>query len=414
MKRVLTIMTALILLTACASAPTAITTAVPTVTLAPTATFTLTQLPTATSTATLTATPYATNTPRPTDTPRPPTLRGLADKLKFKIGSQIIWENVVDPRVASSYKEIASKDFNELVIDGELIWGGTLVGTPKHIRPNQSTFNFEKADLLVDFAVKNGMSVQAHHLVWGLYFSANRTVLPDWVLKGNFSRDELVAIMQEHIRTVMEHYKGKVRAYTVVNEPFPYNQKVDFWFDRIGEVYIDIAFETARKADPNAILILNDAENFSLDNRRATYDYTTAQRLRNKTVEVNGKAYPLIDAVGIQMYIDAARAPTKEQLKATMKKYGEAGVRVYVTEALVSVAKLTGSPEEKQKTQADIYADMLSACLESGVCDGFAVFGLSDRTSKYVMGQDSFASPMDENFNPKPAYFAIRNVLTGK
>lgn len=339
------------------------------------------------------------------------TIRDLAERIDVKIGSQVIWEGLVDPRISGSYKRISATEFNELVIDGELHWGGTLTGPLKAIHPERNVYSFEKTDALVDFAENNGMSIQAHHLVWGIYWNPQMTTLPDWILKGNFSRQELIAIMQEHIQAVMTRYKDRIRSYTVVNEPYPYSQGADFWMDNIGEKYIEIAFETARKTDPNAILILDDATNYLWDSQRTQYDFKVVRQLRSKTVVAGGENYPLIDAIGIQMHIDASKAPTKEQLMLTMKTFGEAGVRVYVTESLVDVSKLTGTDKEKQFIQAGIYADMLGACLESGVCDGFAIFGFSDVTSKYVVGSNTYASPWDEDFRPRAGYFAMLRVL---
>ncbi|MBI4675073.1 MAG: endo-1,4-beta-xylanase [Chloroflexi bacterium] len=424
-------------LSACAPAPTATPTAsatatsvaqvaptatdAPTPTTAPTETATATSTRmqtatatnTATNTATVTLTRTPTNTPLPTKTatPRPVTLRSLADKIGFKIGSQIIWEGLIDTRISKKYAAIASDEFNELMIGGELNWGGTALPN-KFIRPDKNTFIFAKADRLVKFAQANKMTILGGMLVWGPYYDPNRTYLPDWLMQGNFSRDELINIMQDHIKTVMTHYNGKISTYVVVNEPYPYNQGVDFWFDRIGEQYIDLAFEAARKADPNAVLILNDTANYVWGSQRTNYDYQTVQRLNNRSVQIDGKIHPLLDGVGIQLYVDAANPPTKEQLKTTFEHFGEAGVQVYITEALVNTSKLHVAEPDKQQVQAQIYADMLDACLQSKVCKSFTIFGFSDISSKYVVGSDAEASPFDENFNPKPAYFALRDVLS--
>lgn len=348
--------------------------------------------------------------PTRTQTPRQVTLRDLADKVGFKIGTQVIWEGLIDTRISKRYSELASSEFNQLLISGELNWGGTALPN-KFIRPDKDTFDFEKADRLVRFAQTNHMNILGEWLVWGPYYDPARTYLPDWLMQGNFSRDELITIMENHIETVMTHYKGKINAYVVVNEPYPYSPGLDYWFDKIGEQYIDLAFETARKADPNAVLILNDTDNYIWDRQRTQYDYQTVLRLKDKHVQIDGKDYPLLDGVGIQLYVDAANPPTKAQLKTTFDHFGEAGVQVYVTEALVNTSKLQGAEHDKEQVQAQLYADMLQACLDSSVCKSFTIFGFSDITSKYVVGENANASPYDENFNPRPAYFALRDVL---
>ena len=61
---------------------------------------------------------------------------------------------------------------------------------------------------------------------------------------------------------------------------------------------------------------------------------------------------------------------------------------------------------------------MLEACLESGVCDSFATWGISDSTSwitcaYHTCVNEPQADPLmfDQDFNPKPAYFAVRDAL---
>jgi endo-1,4-beta-xylanase len=61
---------------------------------------------------------------------------------------------------------------------------------------------------------------------------------------------------------------------------------------------------------------------------------------------------------------------------------------------------------------------MLEACLESGVCKGFTIWGFSDKdsvweTQKDIDGYSPKADPLlyDDNFSPKPAYFAVLEVL---
>ncbi len=62
--------------------------------------------------------------------------------------------------------------------------------------------------------------------------------------------------------------------------------------------------------------------------------------------------------------------------------------------------------------------DMVGACLESGVCTNFTVWGVSDANS-VITCTDSWcggapdADPLlfDRDFRPKPAYCAVREAL---
>src|SRR5207248_1911543 len=80
---------------------------------------------------------------------------------------------------------------------------------------------------------------RGHNLAW---WSAN----PTWLTTLPYSRDQLIAILHDHITTVVGRYKGKVAQWDVVNEPLSRG----FWSDNIGPEYIDMAFRWAHEADP--------------------------------------------------------------------------------------------------------------------------------------------------------------------
>ena len=67
--------------------------------------------------------------------------------------------------------------------------------------------------------------------------------------------------MKEHIFAVMNHYKGKVYCYDVVNEAIDDGRgflRNSQWLRVAGEHFIDSAFVYAHQADPDALLFYND------------------------------------------------------------------------------------------------------------------------------------------------------------
>jgi endo-1,4-beta-xylanase len=352
-----------------------------------------TQSPTDTlaPTVTLTSTPAPTNTARPTRTPtatatpHPPTLRDYAEKIGFEIG---VYYGGNTPELL----RIASEQFN---------LGQIYIGWP-YSEPSPGNFEFTALRYYTSFAERKKMASQAGMLIW-------QADLPEWVLRGNFGRDELIKVMQSHIRGLMLPYKGKVKEWFVVNEPYnpPYIPN-DMFYRTIGLEYIEIAFRAAREADPSAILIYNNAGNWT------SHGITT--QLTRQTVETL-KSQGLIDGVGLQMHLLQFEnvPPEKSDVIATMKSYG---VPVYITEFDVNLRNISGTKEERYAFQAKVYKEMLEACLESGVCKSFTVFGISDQLSvwetlKDLQGYSLIANPLpfDDNFQPKPAYFAMLEVL---
>ena len=90
---------------------------------------------------------------------------------------------------------------------------------PEPIHPSEATWNWDEADALVQFAQDHHMVVYGHTLVWH-----NQT--PQWFFKDGdkpASRELLLARLKTHIQTEVGRYKGKIRAWDVVNEAIPDN-----------------------------------------------------------------------------------------------------------------------------------------------------------------------------------------------
>ena len=316
------------------------------------------EVPTPTSTSTLipsTQTPTPTSTYIPTATSIPNTLRGYADALGFNIGVVAETNGFNEALISREFNEIAVSSIGWEVID-------------------------QKKESAYDFSI------------------------PDWLKSGSFSRDELIEIMKKHIRKVMSHYKGQVRSYTVVNEA---SEPSIFWNRHVGPEYVEIAFQTAREADPDAVLIYNDSGHETARLPKSNQVFNLVKSL---------KAKDLVDAVGFQMhilgepdsYIDPRTPPTKEELLEQMSRYGDMGVKVFITELDVDTGKLSGTKEEKWSKQAEIYGTVVEACLESsGICKDINMWGISDIDA--WRGEAPFLYTASNQ--PKPAYFAVLDIL---
>ncbi len=129
---------------------------------------------------------------------------------------------------------------------------------PEPIHPSEGTWNWDEADALVRFAHDHHMVVYGHTLVWH-----NQT--PQWFFKDGdkpASKELLLARLKTHIETEVGRYKGKIRAWDVVNEAIPDNGSANLrksnWDKIIGDDFIGYAFQYAHEADPDAGLQYND------------------------------------------------------------------------------------------------------------------------------------------------------------
>lgn len=294
-----------------------------------------------------------------------------------------------------------ASQFEYAIIDGEPNWQFE----DFTLRPSRNGYDFAHMDQVFDFADQHDMPVRVQHLLWG-----DEKWLPDWLKQGDFSREELLAIIRDHIRTVAGRYQGRVREYTVVNEAF--SRKLvtggnrDWWGERLGEQYIDEAFKAAREIDPEALLILNDFGNETEGEiSNLMYDYIKAAKARGVP----------IDGLGMQMHISATNIPAREEVAANMRRFADLGVRIYVTEFDVNMHDLYEEQEAEERLQAQIYRDMLGACLDVGpdICPNFGFLGLIDRQSWYNGLGINDANPLMfyDDYRPKPAFYAVREVL---
>lgn len=393
----------------------------PTKTLFPTLTpipaGTPTSTPTLTETPTTTPSPTATSSPTPTATPAPITLRDFASRLGIEIGAASPIGYFLWHPESTQYKNLFLKEYNMVVSDWEFHWAiqETIGGKP--FRPSRETYDFNETDRLADFYQRNGLRVQVHHLVWG-----HKPALPSWLKNGNFSRNDLLLIIKEHIQTVVSRYKGKIHEWSVVNELI-HPWEPNFWQDALGPGFdwVGMAFEWAHEADPQAKLILND---FGIEfPGYRLYSPDKDRHIFNLVRDLKDKGVP-IHGVGFQMHLYGTDFLTQEQLEAgaeslsqNIQKYRDLGVDVYVTEFDVRLNGVPGSKEKRYELQGRIYSSLFNACLESGV-KSFAIFGLVDKYSwlenPSIGGADAANAdplPFDDDYKPKPAYYALLQVL---
>ena len=331
-----------------------------------------------------------------------PGLAELAAAHHVTIGTEFLVGNTSDPR----YCRIMNRDFN-LAALSEFSSPGIWLGSGQ--------YDFSALDKAVDYASQHGWRIRASHLIWGA-----PEYLPTWLKNSNYSQDEYIQIMEQYIRDIVGRYKDRVQEWSIANEATirSWTPGMDFWNDKIGPEYIALAFQTARQADPNGVLIFNDVNNQSLQD-------TGSSGVVNKMVatvkQLKSQGVP-IDVVGMQMHLllpwETSVPPQKADVITTMQKFAALGVRIYVTEMDVDLAGQPGSQVEKWAFEAGVYRDIMQACIESGVCDSFATWGISDAISWISCDSigclnEKNADPLmfDPSYAPKPAYFAVRDAL---
>lgn len=291
------------------------------------------------------------------------------------------------------YAFVAAREFNALTTEYELKF--------RWVQPQPGVFDFRGGDALVQFAETHDMAVRGHTLVW-------HQEMANWFDPVRTTREEAISILRNHIYTVVSHYRGRIAIWDVVNEAFLDNGELrpSPWLQTIGPEYLEMAFVWAHMADPDALLYYND---FGINtiNRKTDAVHMFLRRMIDKGVPVHG--------IGLQMHLELADIPRFNSIQSTMSRFSEVGLDVQITELDVVISGGSGTEEEKLAVQAETHAQSMQACLNVSRCTGFTMWGFTDRHSylNSVIGEDSLPLPFDTMYQPKPAYTALFQVLSG-
>lgn len=280
--------------------------------------------------------------------------------------------------------------------------------------------SFDTIDPTLEWCQANGMQMRGHTLVW-------HAQAPDWFFREGYSdngkyvdRETMLLRMESYIAQLMTHvqdnYPGVVYCWDVVNEAVdPDKGDADSfflcrtesdgtpnpWYITIGEDYVEQAFTFARKyAAEDVKLFYNDFNTYQEKKRDAIY--ALCNSLKEKG---------LIDGIGMQGYW-GVDYPNIGVLETTIRKFGELGLEIHITELSVGVDEENEDSFEKQgQRYASIFMSLAKLDTEGGGdvnITNVTFFGLIDH---YRQGDTTNSRLFDAVFQPKPAFYKVRNMM---
>ncbi|MFC3807670.1 endo-1,4-beta-xylanase [Terrabacter sp. MAHUQ-38] len=315
------------------------------------------------------------------------TLREEAAKAGILIGSGAIkaMTTTTDGRPPNylsdpQFRNVLAEQFNSLSPENDLKW--------MFVQPKEGVFDFEGLDRLVAFAKANDMEAKGHGLI-------SACCNPDYLVAKIDDPVAFRAAMVKHFNKVMKRYKGKMDRWDVVSEPLTTFggqglQQTDF-YKALGPGYVAEAFRIAHSADPKASLYLNEnLVEYYPEKRQELYDLVSG---------LVADGVP-IDGVALQMH-ETLQAPPPGVITEMVNFFHALGLEVSIAELDVH----TFDP----LSQAQIYGAVVSEALNAGITD-ISFWGFTD---KHLYTWLPGAKPLifDEYYNPKPAYFAVRDAL---
>jgi endo-1,4-beta-xylanase len=290
------------------------------------------------------------------------------------------------------------------------------------IHPEWDKYNFDLSDKYVDYGKKNNMFVVGHTLVWHSQLSP--------FVNNIQSKDSFLLFFTNHINTVAGRYAGKVNSWDVVNEALNEDGTLrkSIFLEKLGEDYIQLAFQLAAKADPKAKLYYNDYNIEQPKKRAGTIALI-------KKLQASGTK---IDGVGIQAHWSINGPPLKDVEDAILE-FSALGLKVSFTEldltALPNPWDLVGA-EVNQNFEGSPYMnpypkglpDSMQIKLAKGYEDLFKLFikykdkiervtfwGVNDGQSWLnnwpIKNRTNYPLFFDRDFKPKLAYKKVMALV---
>ncbi|MGA8780263.1 MAG: endo-1,4-beta-xylanase [Terracidiphilus sp.] len=329
-------------------------------------------------------------------------LKAHAHRHGLVYGSAVIIRNVQND---ADFAELIAEQCGIVVPSNELKWVA--------LRPAPDKYDFARPDFLLAFAKNHNMLMRGHTLCW-------HQSVPEWIRQPENSANTRQFFV-DHITTVCRHFAGQLQSWDVVNEAIlpsygqPGGMRKSFWYEQIGPDYIELAFRTARAADPHAKLTYNDygvefENNGDAERRRLILEML--QDLKKRDVP--------IDAVGIQSHVKAADpSGFGKGFTDYMESIRQMGLEIYLTELDVNEDDIqTNDQAQRDKIIAQTYRDYLRVALANRAVKLVLTWDISDRFTWLNEGQThrrkqpnrpQRSLPFDSNYRPKEAFFAIRD-----
>jgi len=260
-----------------------------------------------------------------------------------------------------------------------------------------------------------GLKLTGAHLLW-------HESWPDWMAAVDDpaeARRRAVA----HIQFMARHFAGSVYSWNAINEALePRDGRPDGLRNTpllklFGDDLFDVAFRTAREADPSALLVYNDYA-LELD----TPDQEARRRALLALLETWQRRKIPVDAVGLQTHLRLRGFQfNPERYRRFLKDLASFGVQIFITELDVFDQGAPSDLPARDQAVADAYRRILEVALDEPAVTTLVTWGLSDRytwiTPRYSPrfaredGLPARPLPFDDRFQPKPAFWAIVRAL---
>lgn len=348
--------------------------------------------------------------------PPPATLKGrsetgLPDSIDPKNAGQIaaakglVFGSCISARPLRSdaqYRFINRSQCNTLVHASAFQWHEL-----QH-RPDEA-YRFADAEAIWRWGQQAGRPFRGHLLIdWA--------GLPDFYTSEieRLNATQAEAWLRAHVRNICRPWRGRFFQWNVVNEPVNGYVRRYGWYDKLGEEYIDIAFDEARKCDPDVPLSLNQ----NLIENDQWFQKRTRNSLLELTHRLQSRGVPL-SSVGVEGHLLSGETLDATGMDGFYRDLAAMNLNFMITELDVNDLAFAEDMAVRDEDVAAMTRDFLDVALAQPRCEGIVCWGLLDRYN-WLTKAERYArtdkarqrpAPFDMDGNPKPMWREMLKAL---
>jgi len=258
----------------------------------------------------------------------------------------------------------------------------------------------ERTETVVRWCKERDIVTKGHPLAWNWADPAWLTGTPE----------EVMQLQLKRIERCVKRFKGDIDVWDVVNEATHYDRREPSErAPRLTEAitkmgvrrFVRTAFETARRANPDATLLINDYRT----------DPAYANKVISQLVDQSGR--PLYDVIGIQShmhsrYWGAARAWD------VCERHAKFGKPLHFTETTVVSGPKKDSAwtttAEGETRQAKLTTEFYTVLFSHPAVEAITWWDFTDQNA----WQRAPAGLIRDDMSPKPAYEQLHDLIKGK
>ena len=286
-------------------------------------------------------------------------------------------------------------------------------------------WDYEHCKFNEELAFTNNVKFRGHNLICGDFH-------PEFMEEHTNSTQELAWFLKTYITHTLHEMGDYAYVWDVVQSSISDSDQLEVtnkkrpWqnYDKEGDPWhlvpdhICLAFYTARKANPTALLFYTDYHVFLKDGWQEIKSRRVFEAIKDIKKRNCG-----IDGIGLSVSV-SIEFDEFESLRANIQRYAKLGILVHLIDVSVrgmeteehhldlefeedNEPTIEWTPTNLQK-QANVFSGLLKVCLEEPNCTSFETEGHTDRYSHHARQQPL---PFDKYYSPKVAHEQMYQTL---